>query len=99
MAHERVGSARLPCLRAVGLRVGSQAGLVVENLEFCLEVLLSQPPFQGARPEVERCPGDVLQLEYLVLDEGSEGGAAGEEPADGTSGADDESGGEEARGP
>jgi Zn finger protein HypA/HybF involved in hydrogenase expression len=51
------------------VRVGDRAGLVPENLEFCLEVLLQEPPFDDARPAIERCAGDVLRLEYLELEE------------------------------
>ncbi len=57
-------------LVTVGVEIGDEAGLEIGNLEFCLEALLSQPPFGGARPLLERKPGDVLRVSYLELDDG-----------------------------
>jgi Zn finger protein HypA/HybF involved in hydrogenase expression len=69
MAEERVGAAGAPRLLAVGLDVGDDCGLEAANLEFCLEALLAQPPFAGARPVIARCAGDVLRLTYLEVDD------------------------------
>ena len=57
-------------LVTVGVEVGDDAGLEPDNLEFCLEALLSQPPFDGAKPHLDRKPGDVLRVSYLELDDG-----------------------------
>ncbi|HEU4988744.1 MAG TPA: hypothetical protein VFT41_03050 [Gemmatimonadaceae bacterium] len=57
-------------LVAVGVEVGDDAGLELANLEFCLEALLAQPPFGGAKPQCERKPGDVLRVSFLELDDG-----------------------------
>jgi Zn finger protein HypA/HybF involved in hydrogenase expression len=57
-------------LTAVGVEIGDDSGLEADNLEFCLEVLLSQPPFGGAKPQLDRKPGDVLRVSYLELDDG-----------------------------
>ena len=48
----------------------SRAGIEADNLEFCLEALLSSPPFTGAKPVIERLPGDVLRLSYLEVEDG-----------------------------
>jgi hypothetical protein len=39
------------------------------SLLFCLETLLGQPPFRGARPAVETTPGDDLRVTYLEVDD------------------------------
>ncbi|MDE3174350.1 MAG: hypothetical protein KGN74_14875 [Gemmatimonadota bacterium] len=57
-------------LVTVGVEIGDDAGLEIGNLEFCLETLLSQPPFGGARPLFDRKPGSVLRVSYLELDDG-----------------------------
>jgi Zn finger protein HypA/HybF involved in hydrogenase expression len=57
-------------LVGVGVEVGDDAGLEVDNLEFCLEALLSQPPFDGAALHLDRLTGDVLRVSYLELDDG-----------------------------
>lgn len=70
MAEDHVGRAALPQVREVGLEVGDDAGVEVDNLQFCLEALLSAPPFRAARPVIARRPGDVLRLDYLEVDDG-----------------------------
>jgi Zn finger protein HypA/HybF involved in hydrogenase expression len=66
MAEVRLGFAA-PRLVAVGVTVGDQAGIEPENLAFCLEALLAEPPFQGAQPKILREPGDALHLSYLEV--------------------------------
>jgi len=70
IAAERVGIEKLPCLVEVGLEVGMDSGIELENLEFWLEVMLSEPPFAGARPVIERSEGDVLLVTHLEIDDG-----------------------------
>jgi Zn finger protein HypA/HybF involved in hydrogenase expression len=70
MTEERLGSDALAQVRAVGVEIGDDAGIEVGNFEFCLETLLAEPPFQGARPVILRRPGDVLRLAYLEVDDG-----------------------------
>ncbi len=70
LAAETAGSARPPRLLALGLEVGDDAGVEIESLRFCVEALLSLPPFAGARAVVERVPGDVLRMTYLEIDDG-----------------------------
>jgi len=71
ITEEHVGVDKLPDVLTVGLEVGDRSGLEIDNLEFCLEVLLSAPPFGRARPEIERQAGDELRVSYLEVDDGS----------------------------
>lgn len=72
MAEERLGPAA-ETLVALGVTVGDEAGIEPENLAFCLEALLAEPPFRGAEPRILREPGDGLHLSYLeVADDGSQ---------------------------
>lgn len=68
LAGERLGAAA-PRLVAVGVTVGDDAGVEPENLAFCLEALLAEPPFRGASPRVIREPGDALHLSYLEVND------------------------------
>lgn len=70
MAEERLGSDALASVRAVGVEIGDEAGVEVGNFQFCLETLLGEPPFGGARPVIVRRPGPVLRLAYLEVDDG-----------------------------
>jgi Zn finger protein HypA/HybF involved in hydrogenase expression len=67
MAEERLGSAGAGGLVAVGIEVGTDAGVEPESLAFCLEALLAEPPFTGAKPRIVRQPGDGLRLSYLEV--------------------------------
>jgi Zn finger protein HypA/HybF involved in hydrogenase expression len=67
IAEEHVGCDRLPDVLTVGLDVGTEAGVEVDNLEFCLEVLLSETPFGKAKPEIARVEGNVLQVTHLEV--------------------------------
>jgi Zn finger protein HypA/HybF involved in hydrogenase expression len=70
MAEERLAPARRPQLRRVGVIVGNDSGIEPENLSFCLEALLAQPPFGQAVPAIQRTQGDDLALAYLQVDDG-----------------------------
>jgi Zn finger protein HypA/HybF involved in hydrogenase expression len=70
MAEERLQE-QAPRLRVVGLDVGDDSGLESDNLQFCLDVLLSQPPFGLAHSSVRRLAGDSLRLDFLEVDDGS----------------------------
>jgi Zn finger protein HypA/HybF involved in hydrogenase expression len=65
-----VGRDALPRVLEVGVVVGDDAGVEPDNLEFCLEALLSRPPFGRARPVLERIRGDDLSVSYLEVDDG-----------------------------
>lgn len=70
LAGDRLGAGAHK-LVALGVTVGDQAGVEPENLAFCLEALLAEPPFRGASPRITREPGDALHLSYLeVVDDG-----------------------------
>ncbi len=70
MAEERLTPDQLAQLVTVAVEIGDDTGLEPANFEFCLEALLHQPPFRGARPLIQRLPGDVLRLAWLELDDG-----------------------------
>lgn len=66
MAEERLGS-ESESLVELGVTVGDDAGIEPQNLQFCLEALLAEPPFSGATPRILREPGDALHLSYLEV--------------------------------
>lgn len=70
MTEAQVGREALPRVITVGLEVGDDAGVEVDNLAFCLDALLGAPPFGGARLKIARRSGDVLRLDYLEVDDG-----------------------------
>lgn len=70
MAEERLGSEGAAHLRVVGLAVGDDAGLEPDNLTFCLDTLLAQPPFGRARTSLTRCAGNDLRVDYFEVDDG-----------------------------
>lgn len=57
-------------VRRVGVEVGSDAGIEVENFRFCLDALLSAPPFEGAVAEVLPAAGSDLRLAYVEVEDG-----------------------------
>ena len=57
-------------LLRVGIEIGDDAGVEPDNLAFCLEAVLSHPPFSGAAPVLARVRGDVLRLDFLEVDDG-----------------------------
>ena len=70
IAEERAGEGGAGRVVAVGVEVGDDSGVEVSSLTFCLEALLTQPPFSKARPVIDRQPGDVLRVAYLEVDDG-----------------------------
>lgn len=70
MTEEQLGREQLADVVEVGLEVGDDAGVEIDNLEFCLEALLSAPPFAGPKLAIARRTGDVLRLSYLEVDDG-----------------------------
>lgn len=69
LAEEAVAPLGPECITSVGILVGDDAGLEITSLTFCLEALLTQPPFLGALPAVEQVRGDVLRLEFVEVDD------------------------------
>jgi Zn finger protein HypA/HybF involved in hydrogenase expression len=72
IAEQRLGEGDSQRLVTVGLDLGDESGLEPENLRFCLETLLSSPPFGAARPAITRLPGDALRVTYLEIEDGSQ---------------------------
>lgn len=70
IAEERLGAAALPSVTEIGVAVGDDAGVDAGSLVFCLEALLSAPPFAGAGAAVRRTAGDALRLDYVEVDDG-----------------------------
>lgn len=69
VVERQVGPGALADVVEVGLDVGDDAGVEIGNLEFCLGVLLSSPPFRDGRPAIRRRPGTVLDVTYLEVDD------------------------------
>ena len=69
IAEENAGTRGAASVLAVELEVGSDAGVEISNLEFCLDVVLSQPPFQRAKAVIQRSAGDVLRVLSLEVDD------------------------------
>ena len=70
IAEANAGALGAGAVREVAVEVGDDSGVEPENLSFCLEVLLSQPPFGQARPRLLHRQGDVLRVSYLEVDDG-----------------------------
>jgi Zn finger protein HypA/HybF involved in hydrogenase expression len=70
IAERAAGPERAGQVLEVAVRVGDNAGVEPENLAFCLEVLLRQPPFGRGVPRLIREPGDALRVDYLEVDDG-----------------------------
>ena len=54
----------------VGLDIGTDSGVEIANLEFCLSAVLSQPPFRSPKTLIGRPPGADLRVTYLEVDDG-----------------------------
>jgi Zn finger protein HypA/HybF involved in hydrogenase expression len=70
LAGEVLARERGAAVRAIGVEVGDDAGIEIENFRFCLAALLTEPPFLGARAELQPAPGDTLRLAYVEVDDG-----------------------------
>jgi Zn finger protein HypA/HybF involved in hydrogenase expression len=69
IAEARLSHQGLDRLVGVGVVVGDEAGIEPDNLQFCLDALLSHPPFSRATAKIARCTGDALRVDYLEVDE------------------------------
>ena len=69
IAEEKLGE-DAPLLAVVAVEVGDDAGVEPSSLEFCLEAVFAAPPFFGAKPEILRRPGNILQVAWLEVDDG-----------------------------
>lgn len=57
-------------VREIGVEVGDDAGVELENFRFCLDALLTEPPLTGARADLIVVPGESLRLVYVEVDDG-----------------------------
>ena len=69
IAEARLAHDELDRLVGVGVVVGDEAGIEPANLQFCLDVLLTHPPFRAATAKIARCTGDALRVDYLEINE------------------------------
>lgn len=69
IAEAQVGRDALGRVREIGVEVGLDGSVEPDNLEFCLEALLSRPPFAGARPVLDRRPRGELRVTWLEIDD------------------------------
>ena len=70
IAQRHVDEDDIERIVTVGIELGDDAGVEAGSLRFCLEVLLSQPPFARAKPELVRCGGDTLRVTHLEVEDG-----------------------------
>jgi Zn finger protein HypA/HybF involved in hydrogenase expression len=70
LTEEKLPAEELPRLLRVGVVVGDQANVETSNLEFCLEALLSAPPFGRARPVMSTVPGTDLSVNFFEVEDG-----------------------------
>ena len=61
------------CLRRVGVEVGDDSNVEVDNFRFCLAALLGEPPFGHAEATITTCPGTDLRLAWLEVDDDDSG--------------------------
>jgi Zn finger protein HypA/HybF involved in hydrogenase expression len=57
-------------VRRLAVEIGDDAGLERENFRFCLESLLSAPPFNGTHAEFLQGEGPDLRLAWVEVDDG-----------------------------
>ncbi len=56
IVQQHVQPELLPSVRSIRLKVGDQAGVVVDSLEFSFSALTADSPLRSAHLEVERVP-------------------------------------------
>ena len=69
VVEERLPSAQLPQLVELGLDIGDDTTIEVDNLRFCLDTLLAHPPFAGATVVIARSNGGDTRVSYLEIDD------------------------------
>ena len=62
LVRTHVPEAQAPGVRQVRLRVGDDAGVLVESLEFCFGVTVAGTPYASAFLSVDRVTGRDLQV-------------------------------------
>lgn len=69
ITERAIGGRSATCVTEVVVEVGDEAGLEIQNLEFCLDALLRTPPFANARAVLRREAGDVLRVASVEVEE------------------------------
>lgn len=69
IAERAIGDRPASSITEVVVEVGDDAGVEVQNLEFCLAALLQTRPFGNAHALVRRQCGDVLHVASVEVDE------------------------------
>ena len=70
MAGEVAEREAAAAVREIGVEVGKDAGIELDNFRFCLETLCTEPPLTGARAVLLPALGDTLRLAYVEVDDG-----------------------------
>jgi Zn finger protein HypA/HybF involved in hydrogenase expression len=69
IAEAQVGSEAAPSIKRIVVIVGDDSGIERSNLAFCLDALVTLPPFRDAKAELVAARGDVLRVDYLEVDD------------------------------
>lgn len=70
LAEEVMHRERGTAVRGLGVEVGREAGVELDNFRFCLDALLQDAPFRDATAEYLPAEGDTLRLAYVEVDDG-----------------------------
>jgi len=70
IAEAQVGTEAAPSITRIVVIVGDDSGIERSNLSFCLDALVTAPPFKNAKAELVAASGDVLRVDYLEVDDG-----------------------------
>jgi Zn finger protein HypA/HybF involved in hydrogenase expression len=57
-------------IRGIGVEVGDDAGIELESFRFCLDALVSEPPFVGGSAKLLPGAGSTLRLAFVEVDDG-----------------------------
>ncbi len=68
LAEAKLGASVAQCV-AVGVEVGRRSGVEPSALEFCLESVLSTPPWTGARPVLTGADDDRFLLTWVEVED------------------------------
>ena len=69
IAERAIGQRSPAQVREVVLDVGENAGVDLDNFEFCLTAVLQAPPFGIARPVLRRHAGSDLRVAHIEVEE------------------------------
>jgi Zn finger protein HypA/HybF involved in hydrogenase expression len=70
LAEEVMARERGVAVRGVGVEVGREAGVELNNFKFCLDALMQAPPFCGGAAEYLPADGATFRLAYVEVDDG-----------------------------